>query len=126
MFTGITNALAVTALIAFINAVYARPWEQDERALLLPGIVGAVIGYAIGAWIGKHRWWYWWALLTAAILSVVLSWTYNELLLQEEAESLYGLPLYLCFSLMNLAAFCVFGVIGWTFVANGGKNGKGE
>src|SRR5918996_1007982 len=115
MLSRIGNALTVTTLIAFINLVYARPWEQNERALLLPGIIGAVIGYGIGTQIGQHHRRYWWALAASAILSVVLAWSYNQLFLRAEAESFYGLPLYFCFMLMNLTAFCVFGVIGWTF-----------
>ena len=119
------NALAVTALVAFINTVYERPWAQDERALLLPGIIGGIVGYAIGNQIGKDRRWHWGILMLSAVVSLVLSWVYNEILLRGEVEWLYGLDLYLCLMLMNMAAFCVFGVVGWKLAAESGEKGEG-
>jgi hypothetical protein len=127
MFSGIGNALAVTALISFINLVYARPWEQDERALLLPGILGGMIGYAIGVQIRESKRWYWLALVVGSILGLSFSLLYNEVLLRMPTKPReYEVLLYLCFFLMNAAAFSVFGVIGWTMSAKNSKSSGAE
>lgn len=131
MLGGTGNALALTALVVFINVVYDRPWAQDERLLLLPGILGGVIGYAVGAQIRAKGGWYWaWiALVAGTALGLFFSFLYNEVLLREPmkaGEYGYEVRLYLCFFAMNLAAFTVFGAIGWTVSANSEKGGDAE
>lgn len=121
--SGIDHRLGVAALITFINTVYARPWQQDQQALLLPGIVGGLVGYTIGARIRQAKRCYWLAMAVGALASVGASFLYNEILLtMPEKPEWYEVYVYGTFLLMNVAAFSVFGLIGWPHGAEDGKN----
>jgi hypothetical protein len=115
------------ALISFINIVYARPWQEDERALLIPGILGGVIGYAVGVRCQNGKISYWTTLIAGSAGGIILALFYNEILLHMAVKPWwYKFAEYLAIFLMNLATFSAFGAVGWTFSAKNGKDDNAE
>jgi hypothetical protein len=121
------NALALYGLVSFVNIVYARPWQQTERALLIPGILGGVIGYAIGVRFQNGKVGYWTTLILGSVIANILALFYNEILLHMAVTPWwYKLAEYLSIFSMNLATFSAFGAVGWTFSAKNGKDDSAE
>jgi hypothetical protein len=115
---GSANMISVTVLGGLINYLFEKPWLYD-RKLLFPGIAGAIVGYTIGVERKNQirsdvAYWSWF--VGSLSIALLLYLTYDLYLVPLTGKPWwYDLALFPTFIVMNITAFCGFGLRGLKF-----------
>lgn len=105
-------AIAVGGMISYF---YPEKPYGYENELVVPGVIGALVGYFGGYWL-RTRFITGWIRATAipftAAVAIVLNIVYYRLISFVAYPPWYGLALYACFFFQIAFLFAFFGILG--------------